>query len=334
MSGVLHWVYFTPIRKHTYAWNQFIIWGSFAGGLMCLTGLAIGIWRLSPSGRFRQKRQRSHSPYSGLMRWHHYAGLLFGVVTFTWIISGAFSVNPFGMFSGGGGLGREDRQALTGGPLTLESVSLEDLRAGVAAIGAHFRAKQIDLVKFRGELYLTADRPRSELDPPAPVGLAEHRKVALSRRGDPTFVTFDQAEIEAIADQIMAGVPVRDRVWLDAYDNYYRSRDGSRPLPVLRVRYLDDARTWVYLDPHRGDLLEVTRHSRLNRWLYAALHEFDFPFLYQSRPLWDIVVISLSLGGIVLGATTLWPMLKRFRRHARRLARMATRLRTRTAPEA
>ena len=130
-SGVLHWVYFVPLRKHTYAWNQFIIWGSFAGGLMCLLGLAIGVWRFSPRARFRQKRQPSHSAYSGMMRWHHYAGLLFGLVSFTWVISGAFSVNPFGMFSSGrGGLTREQREILTGGRLKLESVSVDALRAG------------------------------------------------------------------------------------------------------------------------------------------------------------------------------------------------------------
>src|SRR5262249_4504403 len=112
-SGVLHWVYFVPLRKHTYAWNQFIIWGSFAGGVMCLTGLLTGIWRFSSSARFRQRHARSHSPYAGWMRWHHYAGLLFGLFTFTWIISGAFSVNPFNMFSSGrGGLSRQQREIM------------------------------------------------------------------------------------------------------------------------------------------------------------------------------------------------------------------------------
>jgi hypothetical protein len=116
----------------------------------------------------------------------------------------------------------------------------------------------------------------------------------------------------------MPGVPVQDKVWLNNYDNYYRSRDGSRPLPVLRVRYLDQQRTWLYLDPHRGTITQQSSSSRMNRWLYAGLHDLDLPFLYDRRPLWDIVVIVLSLGGIALSSTTLWPMLKRLKRHARR----------------
>jgi len=251
-SGVLHWVYFTPLRKHTYGWNQFIIWGSFAGGLMCLTGIAVGVWRLSLKARFRRKGQHSHSPYSGLMRWHHYSGLLFGLMTFTWIISGAFSVNPFGMFSSGrGGLSREQRELLTGGRLKLESVTVDGLRAGLAKICEHFMPKQIDVQQFRGQLYLTANRPPGKDDPEERTGPIEYRMVWLARPGQGTFTSFDHAAMEEIADQLMPGVAVQDKVWLTKYDNYYRSRDNSRPLPVLRIRYLDETRTWAYLDPNR-----------------------------------------------------------------------------------
>ena len=320
-SGVLHWVYFVPLRKHTDAWNHFIVWGSFAGGLMCLTGVVAGIWRVSLSGRFRQKDQRSHSPYSGTMRWHHYSGLLFGLVSFTWIVSGGFSVNPFGMFSSGrGGLTLQQRDALTGGPVDFSSLDIEQLRGGVAAIGRDFDAKEIDLGQFRGRLYLTANRPPSH-DASGETGPVEHRMVWLDDPEYRTFTKFDNAIMEDIADEAMAGVPVQDKVWLHEYDNYYRSRDNSRPLPVLRARYLDDQRTWLYLDPHHGTMSQQVRISRLNRWLYAALHEFDLPFLYDRRPLWDIVVILLSIGGIVLSSTTLWPMFKRLARHARRIVK-------------
>lgn len=327
-SGVLHWVYFVPLRKNTYAWNQFIIWGSFAGGLMCLTGLVTGIWRLSLKGRFRQKRQPSHSPYSSFMRWHHYSGLLFGLVTFTWIISGAFSVNPFNMFSGGrGGLGRQQREVLTGGPVRFDSITLKNLRAGVAAIGRHFAAKEIDVQQFRGKLYLTANRPPSKDDPEVRTGPVEYQMAWLANPEKGTFTRFDSSIMEDIAEEAMAGVPVQDKTWLHEYDNYYRSRDNSRPLPVLRIRYLDEQRTWLYFDPHRGSISQQQRLSRLNRWLYAGMHEFDLPFLYSRRPLWDIVVILLSIGGILLSGTTLWPMMKRLARHGRRLVKLVRPLR-------
>ena len=58
--------------------------------------------------------------------------------------------------------------------------------------------------------------------------------------------------------------------------------------------------------------------TRLRRWLYQGLHSLDFPFLYYRRPLWDIVVIVLSIGGIALSVTTMAPAWRRLARHVRR----------------
>lgn len=331
MSGVLHWVYFPPLRKAGNAWTQFIIWGSIGGALMCLSGLVAGIWRLSPGKRFRHKRVPSHSPYTGLMKWHHYSGLLFGLVSFTWIISGAISVNPWGLFSAGrgAGLSQEDREVMSGGQLNLAGASLASLRASLDAIQEHFAPKEIDVLQFRGRLYATANRPLAGDGPRVDRGQrgatgGDYRMVWLADPGRGTFTKFEHGEIEQIADAVRPGVPVQDRVWLTEYDNYYRSRENLRPLPVLRVRYLDEERTWLYFDPHRGTITAQQRVSRLNRWLYAALHEFDFPYLYNSRPLWDIVVILLSIGGIVASGSTLWPTVRRLGRHGRRLANVFT----------
>jgi hypothetical protein len=52
----------------------------------------------------------------------------------------------------------------------------------------------------------------------------------------------------------------------------------------------------------------------VNRWLYNGLHSLNFPWLYNYRPLWDIVVITLMLGGTALCVTSLvlaWRVLGR-----------------------
>ena len=105
--------------------------------------------------------------------------------------------------------------------------------------------------------------------------------------------------------------------WLDSYDAYYYDRDRQLPLPVLRVRYNDAQKTWLYFDPRHGSIArKEERLTRLNRWLYHGFHSLDYPFLYYRRPLWDIVVIVLSLGGIALSVTTLTASWRRVRRHA------------------
>jgi hypothetical protein len=42
-----------------------------------------------------------------------------------------------------------------------------------------------------------------------------------------------------------------------------------------------------------------------NRWLYHGLHSLDLPWLYAYRPLWDLVVITLLLGGTALSPTSI-----------------------------
>jgi hypothetical protein len=91
---------------------------------------------------------------------------------------------------------------------------------------------------------------------------------------------------------------------------------------VVRIRYDDPQRTWLYVDAARGAVVrKEERLTRLNRWLYHGLHSLDFPFLYDRRPLWDVVVIVLSVGGLALTLTTVVPACRRLLRHVRHLRR-------------
>jgi len=102
----------------------------------------------------------------------------------------------------------------------------------------------------------------------------------------------------------MPNAGIAEATWLNQYDAYYYHRARGRRLPALRVKYDDPQQTWLYFDPQMGAVAqkEETR-SRIERWLYNGLHSLDFPYLYQSRPAWDITVIGLSLGGCLLSVT-------------------------------
>ena len=319
LSAVLHYVYIPQLKRERGLWNGFIVWGSLAGCLMCLSGLVAGIWRYSLSGRFRQKGRTSHSPYSRWMKWHHYTGLIFGLVSFTWILSGGMSINPYGWFSSTNPT-TVQRHAVTGGPFDIESVKLEQLRAGIAAISTSFVPKQADVFQFRGKKYLSAEKP-AVYDPADPRRPSEdYRMVSLSHPKHGTFKKFDENVMMDIAHDAMPDIAIEEATWLHAYDNYYRSRDNSLALPVLRVRYADADSTWLYFDPNHGTIAEKQdRVTRARRWLYNGLHSFDFPYLYDNRVLRDILMIALSLGGLALSVTTLLPMVRRLRRHASRL---------------
>jgi hypothetical protein len=110
-----------------------------------------------------------------------------------------------------------------------------------------------------------------------------------------------------------------DAQLLDDYDSYYYSRGRQTPLPILRVKFNDPDRTWVYIDPEMSQVVaRIHRLDRVERWLYNGLHSLDFSFLYQRRPLWDIVVLALLAGGLasstiglVLGGRRTWRAARR-----------------------
>jgi len=123
--------------------------------------------------------------------------------------------------------------------------------------------------------------------------------------------------------------PVADMQLLDRYDDYYYERapeamNGGleRRLPVWRLKYADQADTWIYLDPHTGDMaLSVDRAQRRGRWLFNFLHSWDLPALLRDggwQQWWRLLaLIVLSAGGLALSLTGVVIGLARLRRKVR-----------------
>ena len=328
LGAVPHWLYFTPLRSRAAFWSDLVIGLSMLGCVLALSGIVWGLWRVAASTVYRLPDGRSHSPYAGLMRWHHYAGLVFGLFTFTWIFSGGLSMDPWSWHPGTGATAAQ-RLAVSGGPLRLGPLTADGLRAAAAAIGGSFPPKELEVLQIANEPHVRAVDPAAAPleDLALPNTLAtlrsqvpEQRLVSLLSPEDGAFVRFGDEPIEAAAAAAMPGAAVEDAVWLRAYDDYYHDRGRRLPLPVLRVRYGDAGVTWLYFDPYRGAIArKEERLTRVNRWLYRGLHGLDFPFLYSQRPLWDAIVIALSLGGILVSVTSAGQGWRRLRRHARRL---------------
>ena len=89
----------------------------------------------------------------------------------------------------------------------------------------------------------------------------EHRLVAL---GSGETHRFDRDELLAAATAAMPDAEVVAVHELTEYDAYYGDRRHRRaPLPVLRLRFDDAERTWLYLDPALGRI--VHREQRRSR---------------------------------------------------------------------
>src|SRR5262245_6624892 len=95
VSAIPHWVYYTPLRKNQPVWINFMIWASGIGVISAIMGVIIGVWRYSPSKKYRMGGKATSIPYRGQKRWHTILGLIFGIATATWTFSGLLSLDPF-----------------------------------------------------------------------------------------------------------------------------------------------------------------------------------------------------------------------------------------------
>ncbi|WP_193222296.1 PepSY domain-containing protein [Alkalilimnicola sp. S0819] len=302
VGAVVHWLYFKPLREHRGLWRQLLIGLALLACLAALSGLIVGIMRLRPRRRYRGGRI---TPYRGMMGWHHWTGLLFGIATLGWVFSGLLSMNPWGLI-GHPAIGPAERAAMTGGELRPERFGLA-ARAALAAGPAELR--EVRWRRIGGEPYyqLLAADGSSRL---------VHGDTGRTRPG------LRRVELEALAAGLRPEVPRVDALWLEDYDNHYYARRGERRLPVLRLRLADPPQTWYYLDPADGRIAaKRNQGSRLYRWLFNGLHSWDFPALVGHRPLWDLWMIGLSLGGLLLSLTGVvigWRWLRRRTRPPRR----------------
>jgi uncharacterized iron-regulated membrane protein len=321
MGVIPHWMYFANLRLNQPMWYRVMVWSSTIGCAVAVLGLLLGLtqWR-----RTRPFRLSSAIPYTGWMRWHYVTGVVFGVFTLTWMFSGLLSMEPYA-WTNATGL-EVDRDAFSGGPPDLARFALAD-RATWSRFDDGRPIKEIELVNLLGEANYVVRHPadprrlRGErLHQEYPVtGRAERERVLVSAT---TLEVRDQPfTTEAILARLQDAVPdERAASWdlLSEYDSYYYSRGRQTPLPVLRVKFSDPAETWVYIDPEMGQVLaEIHRLNRVERWLYSGLHNLDFRFLYETRPLWDVVMIVLSLGGLASSAIGVVIGVRRIRRGLR-----------------
>jgi hypothetical protein len=285
----IHWLY--PFRGNVFQpyWTEIMNYSAIAGIVAALSGTVAGILRW----RFRTPyKSGARTPYpSATMRWHHVTGLLFALVTITWIFSGLMSMNPWKIFDTGAP--KLHMAALQGGPLT---VTDRDAAPQALLAGSGAGVRELRWVRVLGRNQVLAYRAGG-----AP---------QLFDSGSAQPTVLDAAALQAAAAGLVAA-PVARIERLMEYDLYYYARDAhtmtggaDKPLPVLRLVFGDPHATWVHLDPRTGAVLgHIDSGKRASRWLFAMLHSWDWLPLLERRPLWDIVLIVLSLGGLLLSGT-------------------------------
>ena len=286
LGAVPHWIYPVALRSNVQLWSQIVIWASILGTFLTVVGLYLGI------AQFRRGREGRLSPYRGLFYWHHLAGLVFGVITLTFVVSGLFSMNPWGFL--------ESRR---GGEQTrLEGAALKwsEIRTSLDAIRARpAQAVSLSTAPLAGRLYWLATDAAGTV-------------TRLDAAGN--VVPLSEVDLAQAARRLARESGIATQTILSEEDAYYFSHHNEVVLPVFRV-ILDDAEsTRYYLDPVSGALLErADADGRWRRWLFAGLHRVDFFVWLRARPAWDIIVLTLLLGGTGVSVTGVYLAVRRIR---------------------
>jgi hypothetical protein len=279
LGSVPHWLYFANLRHMPTAWNWAIIVTSLIGCFLAATGLYIGWrqWLRRPEGRW--------SPYDGFNRWHHIAGLLFGVLTLTWVLSGLLSINPWGLLEGASA---ESEEATLRGPDSSGVRMLTALQA--LASRRPDNLLSLTMAPLGGELYFIATA----------VGGKRYRFDEQGRASP-----LQEADLSPIVAKLNAPGATGALELMTREDTYYFSHHSDRvQLPVYRFTPGAGFGTMYYIDPVSGSLLaKIDRAAQGYRWWHQALHRFDFAPALRRRPQWDALMLLLMSGVTMITAT-------------------------------
>jgi hypothetical protein len=298
LGAVTHWLYFTPLRQHAVVWTQTVIWLSVLGVLLTIAGIYLGFAQLRVRENVKQ-----WSSYRGLKYWHHIFGVLFGLLVLGWIGSGFLSMNPWGLLESSYGADEAARlnhvemtatQAIDITERLVQNNRLQHLLGDQKTLQVSSDPLGNSLFLIATGVGTNAEYRRFRLDPftlePAPLYLPE--------------------VLRAIK-QLHSSVVVSTEL-LNAADNYYYSDHERDVVPAYRIVLNDAENSSYYFDSVSGQLLsKVDRAARSYRWLFNAVHRWDFSADLRRRPLWDFVVVTLLLG---VAACSLTGVVLAFRR--------------------
>lgn len=285
-GAVLHWIYFTPVRRHWSVWDRLVWWLSLLAASSAVAGFGLGLFR------FVQARRRlgaGFAQYRRWLRWHHVLGVCTGFVLVAWIFSGWLSMDHGRLFSRGG-VDTAQSERFQGLNMTQTTGQLAQtpwqLQLGRGYTELQFRSVAGQaFVLLRGggapEAVLLAgeDKPRGTVP-----------DAALARAVKATW--------SVAADGSLGGSPVVD---------FYRRAEDA-PARVATFLLPGAAPRWVLVDRLSAEPLVLQDASRRRyAWLYFGLHTYRLPGTEAFESLRKAVLLialaagfALSLTGVVL----------------------------------
>ena len=274
----------------------------------------------------RRSRSRRAIPYRGWMRWHYVTGAVFGLFTLTFAFSGLLSMEPFA-WTNAPDLRIDRATSSPAGRWSWRSFPAGDSRhAGTACCATASSRKSTSSASRTSRTSSSTRRSGRGLRSSASACTSRYYITGRAER-DRTLIAARTLEARdaftaGLAGRAAAGRAARRRRSSNSSCSATTIPTTTRATGRRRCRSCASSstirqQTWVYIDPAMSRIVsQVHRSSRVERWLYNGLHSLDFAFWYNKRPLWDIGMIVLLLGGLATSSIGLFLGIKRVRRSA------------------
>lgn len=300
LGAIPHWIYFKSLRLQVEKWKTVVITLSLLGLIVSISGIYIGI-----KMALIRRRKRKLTPYKRfLYKWHHLLGFFFGFFVFTFLLSGLFSVY--------------------------------DLPEWIAGINKDNKTKikwnqSIDLKKFKelspNKIYQAVKRKKGIRkitwhtvfnEPQIRIYYENYRVPELYTLQDTNLVALSQYSIEKVsnyAKEVLGNTPFK--LDLQTASDYYYMASAMYylPCPAYKITIEDEEKTWLYINPSTGEIAKkLTKQRRISRWIYRALHTFDFLKLSVGDIWRQTLLVILSLAGFIISLTGLILSTKWFKR--------------------
>jgi hypothetical protein len=295
LGAVPHWIYPTVLRSKVKVWAQVVIWAAVLGVLLTTFGLYLGVVQ------FRLRGPRPFSPYPGLWYWHHTLGLLFGVFTLTWVVSGLISMNPWGFL--------DSSPPRPSGP-SEHAITWHDIQDSLPRLAASPEASNtvsVVTAPMSGHLFWIVTKQGGT-------------QTRLDATGHAAPVS--EQDLQGAAQQLAAPYGVASAMLLQHEDAYYYRHRDPIVLPVYRAILDDEDHSRLYLDPLSGRLLAgFDGDGQWQRWLFDGLHRLDFSAALRASAAWNALIVLLLLGGVAGSGTGVYLAVRRIRLDLAKLIR-------------
>jgi hypothetical protein len=283
-GAIPHWFYFKSLRLRVQLWIDVVLWISFFGCLLVLSGIILGF-------KTKLKKRKAgvfgFSPYrKKWYRWHHIYGYVIGIFILTFVFSGFMSLFSVPNWLVPVKEGSNYRQ--------LFSRKIKDVNHFEISVNdilnheEYNNIKQIDIKQINGKAYYQLYKDEF------------YKPVLLKANANILSPVVDvEALIKDELNDKLNKLKYKSEILTES-DSYIKMKKLMLD-KLLRVKIDDSNNTWLYFNLETSDLIKVSNsNTRLRRWLYKGLHSFDFKFFESCDWLRKLILVIISLLGLIV----------------------------------